>query len=660
MSYEYIQYRVTGDNETWDSIGAHHHILGWVIKAENTPPLRRGVTHFSNGHVPAHQVLLIPRVPVGTTWYQIKHPDGTYTPVPVYPVTDPVTTQTNKILPAESDIVPFVRRYHTPLGQDATYGFEYSLIDQLLPLLKYSEAYQSLFTDRNPRAVHYLHDENDAPARRLSDKEIKEAFYQAILSGELDLATLAEIADEVAMDAEISINETDSVFSGSNRKFHAYISFQEGQYWWIEAGTLKRIAPATDDDVKRSIDVKDYGRGYFVVVDSNGNLIKTIVNDENSAKEREQRRKDLEAAKKLSQKAGDIIEAYSLEELQKEASQWDLAGEQRLLSLLNIEIQQMPVSDVLGLPAQNVRSTFQSFYDEALGDFKARHEIVQYLPVWGNELKQQIQDNTYPFWANAANWGALALGVVSIATGTVWVAGAAALLGGIGAAADSYHYQTPIPILIEMFGGKILNTLTKWLHLGLKTSIKLAPTADRLTRRIWRRVRVATSTAGQTMGEWFDDALGRVPLILVPEGGAFRLRLISSGSSGGKIPSPPAGGPGQWVIVKRGMTKAARDYQTRITEWDGWEYEVNGVLFDGFDGVNLIDAKGNYSQFLDDQGKWHGWWTGGDNLVREAERQLEAAGKTPIIWYVQDQKGANAISVLLKNRVSGTIIVLVR
>ena len=40
-------------------------------------------------------------------------------------------------------------------------------------------------------------------------------------------------------------------------------------------------------------------------------------------------------------------------------------------------------------------------------------------------------------------------------------------------------------------------------------------------------------------------------------------------------------------------------------------YEVRGVRFDGFRNGTLLEAKGNYSQFVNkNTGQFHGWFNG--------------------------------------------------
>ena len=43
------------------------------------------------------------------------------------------------------------------------------------------------------------------------------------------------------------------------------------------------------------------------------------------------------------------------------------------------------------------------------------------------------------------------------------------------------------------------------------------------------------------------------------------------------------------------------------------------------------------------------WFTGAPDLVDQAERQLAAAGNTPITWYVADPEAVTAIKNLFQN-----------
>ncbi|MET8360675.1 RHS repeat-associated core domain-containing protein, partial [Micromonospora sp. NPDC005171] len=130
-----------------------------------------------------------------------------------------------------------------------------------------------------------------------------------------------------------------------------------------------------------------------------------------------------------------------------------------------------------------------------------------------------------------------------------------------------------------------------------------------------------------------------------------------SGSSGGspsgaglRTPKPGStdGGPGAWREVNRGGSEASKAYQetaTGVTR--GNEYKVDEVDFDGYSGGKLIEAKDNYSSFIDKKtGDWQWWFkngrskgskeTGYQGLVREARSHQATAGEhnTAVEWRV--------------------------
>ncbi|MDV8022205.1 Tox-REase-5 domain-containing protein [Rhodococcus sp. IEGM 1330] len=109
-------------------------------------------------------------------------------------------------------------------------------------------------------------------------------------------------------------------------------------------------------------------------------------------------------------------------------------------------------------------------------------------------------------------------------------------------------------------------------------------------------------------------------------------------------------GPGQYEPRNHNMSERAAEYQEQVTGSPrGIEYVVEGVAFDGFkDGV-LIDAKGlGYEGHIDENGNWKPYFTGDKAMVDQAERQLSAAGDTPIEWRVADERAANAIRSTLR------------
>ncbi|NLU84338.1 Tox-REase-5 domain-containing protein [Rhodococcus sp. HNM0569] len=120
-------------------------------------------------------------------------------------------------------------------------------------------------------------------------------------------------------------------------------------------------------------------------------------------------------------------------------------------------------------------------------------------------------------------------------------------------------------------------------------------------------------------------------------------------------------GPGEWVDVNRdGVPEHSKAYEEQVTgASSGTEYEVEGVKFDGWEAGEgdepgtLIEAKGpGYDQFLDKDGNFQPWWKGGDSLVDQANRQVDAAeatgDDTVIEWRVAEQRSASAIRELLR------------
>lgn len=95
------------------------------------------------------------------------------------------------------------------------------------------------------------------------------------------------------------------------------------------------------------------------------------------------------------------------------------------------------------------------------------------------------------------------------------------------------------------------------------------------------------------------------------------------------------------------MSDASREYQKFITgAEEGMVYKVDGVKFDGFkDGV-LVEAKGNYSNFVDKSGNFYEWFNGRESLLNQANRQLAAAGGVKIQWYFNDEVSMNAVKKL--------------
>lgn len=120
-------------------------------------------------------------------------------------------------------------------------------------------------------------------------------------------------------------------------------------------------------------------------------------------------------------------------------------------------------------------------------------------------------------------------------------------------------------------------------------------------------------------------------------------------------------GPGAWGPAEESMGERDAVYQEQITGVPpGEAYWVDGVKFDGFTGGVLQEAKGYYAQFLRSDGRFLSWFKGGDGMVGQAERQLVAAGGTPITWSVAEPEVAQAIRELFaESGISGIKVVYV-
>lgn len=95
------------------------------------------------------------------------------------------------------------------------------------------------------------------------------------------------------------------------------------------------------------------------------------------------------------------------------------------------------------------------------------------------------------------------------------------------------------------------------------------------------------------------------------------------------------------------MSDLSRDSQKYITGADdGMVYEINGVKFDGYDGSSLVDAKANYSNFVDKNGNFHNWFNGKNSLMNQAINQLDVANGMSIKWYFNDPVSMNAVQNL--------------
>jgi hypothetical protein len=113
-------------------------------------------------------------------------------------------------------------------------------------------------------------------------------------------------------------------------------------------------------------------------------------------------------------------------------------------------------------------------------------------------------------------------------------------------------------------------------------------------------------------------------------------------------------GPGDWVDKNRGGgSPRSWEYQKYVTGTDQ-EYDVPNpetgkpVSFDGFDDGELIDAKGpGYEDLLDGDPDTYPSKGVIEGLLSQAERQIEAAQGTPIVWHIAEEGAAEQIQELL-------------
>ncbi|MBQ2802855.1 MAG: hypothetical protein IJF07_03045 [Lachnospiraceae bacterium] len=104
---------------------------------------------------------------------------------------------------------------------------------------------------------------------------------------------------------------------------------------------------------------------------------------------------------------------------------------------------------------------------------------------------------------------------------------------------------------------------------------------------------------------------------------------------------------GQWEKVNESMSEFSRTYQKQITGKEGMAWVQNGVKFDGMkDGV-LLDAKGKYAQFIDkNTGEFKDWFSGKQDFIDEAKRQINASEGAKIQWYFAEEESLAAVQDL--------------
>jgi hypothetical protein len=163
--------------------------------------------------------------------------------------------------------------------------------------------------------------------------------------------------------------------------------------------------------------------------------------------------------------------------------------------------------------------------------------------------------------------------------------------------------------------------------------------------------------------------LGRV---VVAEGtmdlGALSILHMASGAPGntggasGKAGTPSktasTGGPGKWTYRKpTTRSRQALDYQEQVTGQPAWRvYMIDKLEFDGFNGRELLEAKGgSYKNFLTKSGTAQPWFEAGEGfrgLMEQARKQSRLAErlKLPLVWHVAEAEFANFLQDVFKKR----------
>lgn len=99
------------------------------------------------------------------------------------------------------------------------------------------------------------------------------------------------------------------------------------------------------------------------------------------------------------------------------------------------------------------------------------------------------------------------------------------------------------------------------------------------------------------------------------------------------------------------MSDFSRAYQKQITGQEGMAWVQNGVKFDGMKDGILLDAKGNYSQFINkNTGEFYDWFTGKQGLLDEARRQIDASEGARIQWYFAEEETRDVVQELFSDK----------
>jgi hypothetical protein len=150
--------------------------------------------------------------------------------------------------------------------------------------------------------------------------------------------------------------------------------------------------------------------------------------------------------------------------------------------------------------------------------------------------------------------------------------------------------------------------------------------------------------------------LGALSILHMASSGQGNTGGGASGPSGKQPPSTSAQGPGKWTY-KTSTTESKRslEYQEQITGRPAWYvYMAGTVEFDGFNGAQLLEAKGRgYKNFIKKDGRLQPWYEAGKGfkaLLEQARRQSTLAEtlNVPVVWHVAEVEFANFLRKLFK------------
>ncbi|WP_434384706.1 Tox-REase-5 domain-containing protein [Melittangium boletus] len=162
----------------------------------------------------------------------------------------------------------------------------------------------------------------------------------------------------------------------------------------------------------------------------------------------------------------------------------------------------------------------------------------------------------------------------------------------------------------------------------------------------------------------------------VAQGAAVRPALMGPGALSvlhmasrdkGQASAPPASspGPGKWTYKKPTTESVqAREYQEQVAGRPSWYvYMVEEVEFDGFNGRELLEAKGaSYKNFLTKGGKIQPWFaasSGFQDLLKQIRRQSGIARTldVPVVWHVAEIEFVHFLRKLFESNGWDNIII---